>query len=375
MPDGKVWVGLDLGERRISLCAVNDAGEPLLEQECASDCADVKAALSVFASTTIGLVAVEAGTNTRLVRTLRSRGYPVGIFEARKASKFLAIRRSKSDGSDAHGLADLARLGRHTVSQVYLKSEEFQHLRSELALRHKLIKIRVAVEGSLRSRFASYGQRLPAPRSASGLRKSVQAATDTLLAEGVDVRAHLEPLVRVAESLRTYLTTLDKTLEQRAKDVPVCQRFMEIPGVGWVRALLFYTAIEDPTRFDRSEDVGAYLGLVPRRYQSGEVSRTLGITKTGSKPTRQHLVTAAMVMRTRKVDCALRDWGMALKDRIGGGRSRVAMALKLAVIMLCMWKSGARFEPYPDCRAAQRVEEGGAGSSLAASAIDAPSAC
>jgi transposase len=125
---------------------------------------------------------------------------------------------------------------------------------------------------------------------------------------------------------------------------------MEIPGVGWVCALSFYTAIGDPNRFARPDDVGAYLGLVPRRYQSGEVSRTRGITKTGSKLTRQHLVTAAMVMRTRKVDCALRDWGLVLKDRIGGGRSRVAMARKLAGVMLCMWKSGDRFEPYPSAR-------------------------
>jgi transposase len=351
MPDKKVWVGLDLGEQRINICVLNDAGEPLLEQECSSAASDVEAALLVFPSTTIGLIAVEAGTNTHLIRTLRSRGYPVAIFEARKASKFLAIRRSKTDASDAHGLADLARLGRNTVTQVHLKSLELEQLRAELGLRHKLIKMRVAVESSLRSRLLGYGIRLPTPRSASGLRSNVEAAIASLGRDGgVDVGAHLEPLLRVAESLRIYLKTLDHALEQRAKEVPVCQRFMEIPGVGWVCALSFYTAIGDPNRFARPDDVGAYLGLVPRRYQSGEVSRTRGITKTGSKLTRQHLVTAAMVMRTRKVDCALRDWGLVLKDRIGGGRSRVAMARKLAGVMLCMWKSGDRFEPYPSAR-------------------------
>jgi transposase len=348
MPDQQVWVGLDLGEQRINLCVVDDAGEPLLERDCSSGSADVEEALSNFPSTTIGLMAVEAGTNTHLVRTLRSRGYPVAIFEARKASKFLAIRRSKTDASDAHGLADLARLGRNTVSQVHLKSMELEHLRAELGLRHKLIKLRVAVESSLRSRLLGYGLRLPTPRSAVGLRRNVEAAIVSLgRDEGVDLGAHLEPLLRVAESLRTYLKTLDHALEQRAKEVPVCQRFMEIPGVGWVCALSFYTAIGDPNRFARPDDVSAYLGLVPRRYQSGEASRTLGITKTGSKLTRQHLVTAAMVMRTRKVDSALRDWGLVLKERIGKGRSRVAMARKLAVVMLCMWKSGERFEPYP----------------------------
>jgi transposase len=366
MPDDKVWVGLDLGEQRVSVCVINDAGEPLLEHECSSTASDVEETLLAFPSTTIGLIAVEAGTNTHLVRTLTTRGYPVAIFEARKASKFLAIRRSKTDASDAHGLADLARLGRTTVSQVHLKSLELEHLRAELGLRHKLIQLRVAVESSLRSRLLAYGVRLPTPRSAVGLRRNVEAAIVSLRREeGIDVGPHLEPLLRVAESLRIYLKTLDHALEKRTEEVPVCRRFMEIPGVGWVCALSFYTAIGDPNRFSRAEDVSAYLGLVPRRYQSGEASRTLGITKTGSKLTRQHLVTAAMVMRTRKVDCALRDWGLVLKERIGKGRSRVAMARKLAIVMLCMWKSGGRFEPYPTKQPSFTSTEGEPGAAAA----------
>lgn len=348
MPGEKVWVGLDLGDERISLCVVDDAGQSLLERECSSEASEVEAALSAFASSAIGLIAVEAGTNRHLIRTLRNLGHPIAIFEARKASKFLAIRRSKTDASDARGLADLARLGRNTVSQVYLKSPELENLRAELALRQKLIGLRVAVEASLRSRLLGYGLRLPKPRSASGLRRNVEAAIASLGPDkSSEVAAHLQPLLSMAESLRLYLKSLDHALQQRAQETPVCERFMEIPGVGWVCALSFYTAIEDPNRFARPADVGAYLGLVPRRYQSGETSRTLGITKTGSKLTRQHLVTAAIVMRNRKVDCALRDWGLVLKDRIGAGRSRVAMARKLAVIMHCMWKSGDRFKRYP----------------------------
>jgi transposase len=346
----QVWAGLDLGLERSSVCIVDGDGAVLKEQECRSDVAGVEEALAVYPRAMIGLVAVEAGTNTHLVRALRSRGYPIGIFEARKASKFLALRRSKTDASDAHGLADLARLGRETVSQVHLKSLEFQQMRSELVLRHKLVQMRVAVESSLRSRLLTYGYRMPPPRSASGLRKSFESAIGSLVKDGVDVREHLEPLLCVAESLRVYLKTLDHRLENHARAVPVCARFLEIPGVGHISALSFYSAVEDPHRFAHSCDVGAYLGLVPRRYQSGNLSRTLGITKTGNKLTRQHLITAAGVLRTRRVECALRDWGLALKDRIGAGRSRVAVARKLAIVMLSMWKTGSRFQPFPEGR-------------------------
>ena len=57
---------------------------------------------------------------------------------------------------------------------------------------------------------------------------------------------------------------------------------MTIPGVGRLTALAFAAAIDDPDRFRRSRDVGAYLGLVPRRYQSGEIDYTGSISKCGS---------------------------------------------------------------------------------------------
>jgi hypothetical protein len=50
----------------------------------------------------------------------------------------------------------------------------------------------------------------------------------------------------------------------------MCRHLMSIPGVGVLTALAFMTAIEDPARFRKSRSVGAFLGLTPKRYQSGE---------------------------------------------------------------------------------------------------------
>jgi transposase len=57
----------------------------------------------------------------------------------------------------------------------------------------------------------------------------------------------------------------------------------ENPGVGHLTALAFTAAVDDPERFRRSRDLGAYLGLVPRRYQSGEVDYTGGVSKCGDR--------------------------------------------------------------------------------------------
>ena len=348
MGSGTVWVGLDLGLARTNICVLDELGIPLREQPCPTILGDMEEALAPFPKPTIGMIAVEAGSDTHIVRKLLDRGYPVAIFEARKASKFLAIRRNKTDSSDARGLADLARLGRNTVSQVHLKSLECQQLRSKLIMRHKLVHLRLAAEGAVRSRLVLYGRRFKSPAAYGATREHVEKELAQLRTEeGIDLFDDLLPLVEICDGLRSYMKRLDLELAQRARDHPVCNLLMEVPGVGPITALSFYSAIEDPDRFRHASDVAAYLGLVPRRYQSGDVSRTVGITKNGSKLTRSHLVTAATVLRARAPDCALKDWALALKERVGSSRSRVALARKLAIVMLSMWKCGRHFEPYP----------------------------
>lgn len=346
MGSGNVWIGLDFGVRRTHVCVIDDDGSTLHEQECATSPAKIESAISSFPVSLIDLVAVEAGADTHVVRKLRDAGYPIAMFEARKASRFLAIRRNKTDASDARGLADLGRIGRETVSQVYLKSPECEQLRGILGMRKKLVHMRVVSDGMLRSRLGLYGHRFKATRVA--WRAEVDAIVGQIRdEEGIDLANHVGPLVDLCESLRGHLKALQSEIEQQAAANPVCRLLMEVPGVGPICALSFYTAIEDPMRFHRNADVGAYLGLIPRRYQSGEVSRTLGITKTGSKLTRTHLATAAVVFGSSAPDCELKAWYVALRQRVGFKRARVALARKLAILMLTMWKNGTHYEHYP----------------------------
>jgi transposase len=342
------WVGLDLGLRWTHVCIIDDAGATTHEQTCETAVEEIVGALSAVPKHRIALIAAEAGSDTHVVRKLRQADFPVALFEARKSSKFLAIRRNKTDASDAHGLADLARIGRHTVSRVHLKSVECQRLRGQLSMRQKLVRLRVAAEGALRSRLRLYGRQLKKPHAPGMLRINVAAQVEQLkLLEGLDLEDELAPLVDVCESLRTYQRRLDRALEKQASEHPVCKQLMQVTGVGAICAISFYSAIEDPTRFDRTTEVAAYLGLVPRRFQSGDVSYTRGITKTGSKMTRTHLVNAALVFSTRGPDSELKAWAAALKERIGGRRARVALARKLSIILLTIWKQGTQFEPYP----------------------------
>jgi transposase len=120
---------------------------------------------------------------------------------------------------------------------------------------------------------------------------------------------------------------------------------MTVPGVGVVTALTFRHTIDDPSRFHSASSVGAYLGLMPRRNQSGETDTSGRISRWGDGLMRAYLFEAATVLlyRTKKWS-SLKSWGMKLAKRIGMKKAKVAIARKIAVILHCIWVDGTTFE-------------------------------
>ena len=342
----RLWVGLDVGADEMTVCCTDDQGNVVFEQLVPTKAVALHALLK-GAKRRIALIGLEAGSfGVPLTRSLRKLGYRVAVFDTRQASKFLAIRQNKTDKNDARGLADIVRLGQGSVSEVHVKSSECQRLKSTLVTRQRLVRIRVAAEGAMRSLFRLNGGRLRASSSAVTLRKNV---TDELKRirkiEKLDLTEDVEPLLALSQAIRTYLKGLDKRLDKLAADNPVCRRFLEIPGVGPICALSFYSTIENPTRFRRNSDVGAYLGMVPMIRQSGQSTTKLRISKMGDGMTRSYLTTAAQ-HHLQHGNSALTAWGAVLAKRLGKGGVHVAVARKLAITMLAMWKSGERYDPY-----------------------------
>jgi transposase len=102
--------------------------------------------------------------------------------------------------------------------------------------------------------------------------------------------------------------------------------------------------IDDPSRFRSASSVGAYLGLTPRRNQSGETDIN-GKIYDGVTVLRTYLFEAATVLlyRTKKWS-PLKAWGMKLAKRIGMRKAKVAIARKIAVVLHCIWVDGASFD-------------------------------
>lgn len=342
------WAGLDVGVTETSICVVDEFGAVRHAAACATEVAAVAERLAAFPQSKLRSVGVEAGPSAHLVRGLRMLGYPVAVFEVRQASAFLKVRRDKSDRNDANGLAELARLGGSVVRRVHVKSLACQNIRTYIAVRHKLIQQRLAIEGLLRSLVRLHGGRAPKSGRARSIGARLDGDLGHLTRDGISVEEDVAPMIAIADALRERIKALDRRLECEARANPTCRLLMTMPGIGPLTALSFYSAVEDPARFSTADSVGVYLGLTPVLKQSGAYLRQGGISKMGNKLTRTHLVNAASSMLTKVgTDSALLTWGKALRARMGFSRARVAVARKMAVVLLGMWKAGRPFEPYP----------------------------
>ena len=205
-------------------------------------------------------VVLETGPlSTFLYHGLQERDVPVECICARHAKGVLATRVNKSDVHDAEGLAQLARTG--WFKRVHMKASATHIDRAALRIRAQLIPARNAMANQMRGLLKLFGLRLGAART-PGKRAERLAM---LYRQRPDLEPLFAPLVASIETIEKQLYASNRLLEERAAADPVRTRLMSVPGVGPITSLTFAASIEDPKRFARSEDVGAYAGLAPRR--------------------------------------------------------------------------------------------------------------
>ena len=171
----------------------------------------------------------------------------------------------------------------------------------------------------------------------------------------------LDQLAELAEQIKHY----QKLIERRANEAyrEETQALRQVAGVGPITALAFVVALDDPSRVRSGGAVASYLGLRPRQQQSGGCDPQLGITKAGNGFLRRLLVSSAQYILGRfGPDSDLRRWGLRLAARGGRGakkRAVVAVARKLATLLLRLWCTGEPYDPLRNSRL--RGEDAGRG--------------
>ncbi len=334
----ELYVGLDVSLKETSICVVDRDGTIMAEGTVISE---PEAIASYLASEAHGAcrVGLESGpTSTWLWHELKALGLPIICIDARHAKAALAMQINKTDRNDAIGIARIMQTGWYREVQV--KRLSCHEVRAALNSRALLVKMKRDVENQIRGLLKNFGLIIGKVG-----RSAFPARVKELLVERPILERAILPLLGLREQLKTEVANFDRMLLKITRDDDAARRLTTVPGVGPITALTFISAIDDPARFRRSRSVGAYIGLTPKRYASGEIDRTGRISKCGDAMLRSYLFEAAGVLLTRVPKwCAIKAWGVRLAKRIGFKKAKIAVARKLAVIMHRMWCDGTNFK-------------------------------
>ena len=345
---GPMTIGLDLGDKTSRYCVFNDRGEVVKQATVATT---KKGLAQAFGSLKRCRMALEVGTHSPWVsRLLKSLGHEVYVANPRQL-KLISQSSRKDDRVDAMMLARLARVDPELLRPIQHRSEEAQMDLMAIRVRAALVDMRTKLVNTARGLAKAMGERLPkCDADQLGVKQLESLSSQPL-------QAVLKPLLQQAEALTVQIKRSDRQIEQIARTkYPETELLQQVSGVGPLIALSFVLTVEDKQRFQKSRDVGCYLGLRPRRSQSGQSEPELRITKEGDAYLRKLLVQGAQyILGHRGPDTDLKRWGTRLA--LGGKRAKkravVAVARKLAILLHKLWSCGEVYEPLRNSVARQ----------------------
>jgi transposase len=334
------YIGIDLGDKQSDICVLDRSGELKEQFRLRMKGADFQ---GYFASIGRSRVALEAGCQSRWVaEVIEKCGHEVYVAHPLKLA-YIWNSDDKHDAGDAQKLAELVHFKPRLLHPIQHRSEQKQADLSWIRAREVLVESRTQMINAVRGLSKSFGNRLA--------RCSVEVFTAKLASQVPEaIRGAVAPLLEMIDQLTEKICYYDQLEEHIAREqYPQYWLLQQVDGVGVHSALTFMLTIGDPARFAKSRMVGCYLGMRPRKQDSGESSPQLGITKAGNQYLRKMMVNCAHhILGPLGRDSDLRRYGLRICARGGKNakkRAVIAVARKLSVLLHRLWVTGEVYEP------------------------------
>jgi transposase len=339
------FVGVDIGDKSNKVAVLRRDSEDPEQDSVNNTISAMNEFFDRFEEPSKVRVAIETGTHSPWVsEILRVRGFEVLVGNARKL-RMIWGQDTKDDVRDAEMLARICRFDPKLLSPITHRSRAAQMDLAVLKARDLLVRNRTSMIQFVRSIVKSAGERLPACSSPAFAREVAEHIPKDLVPATVPCLNMIEEMNKEIRHLDTHIATLCTQVYSEETEV-----LRQIDGVGPITSLAFVLTLEEPSRFAKSRDVGAFLGLTPKRDQSGQTDKPLSITKAGNIFLRRLLVgSATYMLGPFGPDCELRRYGERIASRGGKVSKRkatVAVARKLAVLMHHVWKNHGTYDPF-----------------------------
>jgi transposase len=335
------WIGIDLGDRRSRYCFLDKNTKIVAEESLATTVTEFE---QYFKAIPRSRIALEVGTHSPWASSLLEElGHSVIIANPRKTGGGKKKRHRKNDKLDARMLARQVKSDPNLLYPIQHRSESARQSLVLLRARHAAVSARTKMICAVRGLVKSDGKRLPKCSA-----ESFHKVDRKIISEAL--REALEPLFEQIEHLTEQIKAYDKKVNRMGKEAyPETELLRQVDGVGPVVALAYILTLDNPGRFAKSRDVGPYLGLIPRQYDSGDSQPQMRITKTGDRMMRSLLVQSAQhILGKFGKDSDLRRHGLKIAARGGKNakkRATTAVARKLAVLLHSLWMTAEVYDP------------------------------
>jgi len=252
----------------------------------------------------------------------------------------------KTDKDDAIKLAQLAAI--EQLKPTHVPDKQIRERRRLLKYRKALVGRVNKIKNTVRAIFNNQGIKISSGAKTwhtgreqlDAQRKPLEQCEPDQLWQG-----ELDLELTQLDAVTAHLKQVDEKLEAIAHSDDRVQRVMQIDGVGRVTAEAIVAYIDNPHRFNNANQVGAYVGLVPRQYQSGTTDRHGRVTKRGPS-----------LLRTLLVECAwvslrYNEWARETYDRIHHGtqarrkKAAIALARKILILAWAMLRDESDYDP------------------------------
>jgi transposase len=328
-------LAIDLGSRESQICIRNPDGDIVSERKVHT------AKLSDFlARQPLSRVILETSAEAFLIADAASEhGHEVRVVPATLVRTLgVGERRMKNDQRDARKLSEVS--ARIDLPSVHVPSASSRARKALCNSRKNLIEARTKLINYVRGHLRQ--QAIVIRGRASPTFPSI--VRDLLVSHCDGLPAHLDRVLQAIEALNEQLKALNEELLAVAKQDPVCQRLMTVPGVGPVIAVRFMAVVDQPERFHSAHHLMSYIGLTPGENSSSMRVQRTAITKAGASDLRAALIQGAWSAMRSQGSEPMVQWAMALAQRRNRFVAVTALARKLAGVLWAVWTQGTTYQ-------------------------------
>lgn len=349
-------VGLDVGDKWCHVAVVDRDGSLIQKSRVETGEGSLREYFEALGQRKVMRVILEAGPHSHWISRLLEAiaGTEVVVANPRRL-KMIYESDSKSDEVDAEALARLGRVDPSLLRPIKHRSMKSQADLSVVRSREVLVRSRTQLVNHVRGVVKGFGIKLRRCSTPSFAKKVAEDIPDSL-------KPALMPVLDTIQELTKKIYVFDRLVEQIAvTEYPATERLRQVSGVGALTALSYVLVLDDAARFRKSRMVGCYLGLRPRKDQSGNRDPELHITKAGDRMLRCLLINSAQyILGPNRPDSDLRRWGLKLAARGGKTAKKeavVGVARKLSVLLHHLWITGDDYDPLRNQRYLERQQQ------------------